>query len=39
VDEYGRLLRYVVRASDDMNVNVRLVRLGADHAVPLESGR
>jgi endonuclease YncB( thermonuclease family) len=29
VDRYGRLLRYVVRVKDDLNVNVRLVRVGA----------
>jgi endonuclease YncB( thermonuclease family) len=29
VDEYGRLLRYVVRVSDGLNVNVRLVAVGA----------
>ena len=29
VDEYGRLLRYVFRASDGLNVNVYLVRVGA----------
>jgi micrococcal nuclease len=29
VDDYGRLLRYVVRVSDEVNVNVRLVALGA----------
>ena len=29
VDEFGRLLRYVVRASDGLNVNVRLVAIGA----------
>ena len=29
VDEYGRLLRYVVRARDNLNVNVYLVRIGA----------
>jgi endonuclease YncB( thermonuclease family) len=29
VDQYGRLLRYVVRTSDGVNVNVRLVGLGA----------
>jgi endonuclease YncB( thermonuclease family) len=29
IDEYGRLLRYVVRARDDRNVNLRLVALGA----------
>ena len=29
VDQYGRLLRYVVRASDGLNVNVRLVTVGA----------
>lgn len=29
VDDYGRLLRYVVRASDGLNVNVRLVAKGA----------
>lgn len=29
VDRYGRLLRYVVRLSDSMNVNLRLVAVGA----------
>jgi endonuclease YncB( thermonuclease family) len=29
VDEYGRLLRYVVRAGDGLNVNIRLVAVGA----------
>lgn len=29
VDRYGRLLRYVVRVSDGMNVNLRLVAVGA----------
>jgi len=29
VDEYGRLLRYVIRARDGLNVNVRLVAVGA----------
>jgi endonuclease YncB( thermonuclease family) len=29
VDRYGRLLRYVVRARDGVNVNVRLVAVGA----------
>jgi micrococcal nuclease len=29
VDEYGRLLRYVVRAQDGLNVNLYLVRVGA----------
>ena len=29
VDQYGRLLRYAVRVSDGLNVNVQLVRLGA----------
>ena len=29
VDDYGRLLRYVVRASDGVDVNIRLVALGA----------
>ena len=29
VDQYGRLLRYVVRASDGVNVNLRLVAVGA----------
>ena len=29
VDRYGRLLRYVVRARDGLNVNVRLVAVGA----------
>ena len=29
VDQYGRLLRYVVRARDGLNVNLRLVAVGA----------
>jgi len=29
VDEYGRLLRYVIRARDRLNVNLYLVRVGA----------
>jgi micrococcal nuclease len=29
VDDYGRLLRYVVRARDGLNINVYLVRIGA----------
>ena len=29
VDDFGRLLRYVVRESDGVNVNARLVALGA----------
>jgi micrococcal nuclease len=29
VDSYGRLLRYVVRVRDGLNVNVRLVAVGA----------
>jgi len=29
VDQYGRLLRYVIRARDRLNVNVRLVTVGA----------
>jgi endonuclease YncB( thermonuclease family) len=29
VDRYGRLLRYVVRAKDGLNVNIQLVRIGA----------
>jgi endonuclease YncB( thermonuclease family) len=29
VDQYGRLLRYVVRVKDGVNVNVQLVRVGA----------
>jgi micrococcal nuclease len=29
VDGYGRLLRYVVRARDGLDVNIRLVRVGA----------
>jgi micrococcal nuclease len=29
VDRYGRLLRYVIRARDDVNVNLRLVAVGA----------
>ena len=36
VDKYGRLLRYVVRASDGLNVNVRLVAVGA--AAPYSYG-
>lgn len=29
VDDYGRLLRYVIRARDNLNINVYLVRVGA----------
>jgi endonuclease YncB( thermonuclease family) len=29
VDQYGRLLRYVIRARDGLSVNVYLVRVGA----------
>lgn len=29
VDQYGRLLRYVIRARDGLNVNTRLVAIGA----------
>ena len=29
VDQYGRLLRYFIRAHDGLNVNVRLVTVGA----------
>ena len=29
VDQYGRLLRYVIRVRDRLNVNVRLVAVGA----------
>jgi len=29
VDDFGRLLRYVVRVRDGMNVNIRLVAVGA----------
>jgi micrococcal nuclease len=29
VDQYGRLLRYVIRARDGLNINVRLVAIGA----------
>ena len=29
VDDYGRLLCYVIRTSDGVNVNVRLVAVGA----------
>jgi hypothetical protein len=29
VDQYGRLLRYIVRVADGLNVNVQLVRVGA----------
>jgi endonuclease YncB( thermonuclease family) len=32
VDDFGRLLRYVVRVSDKVNINLRLVAVGA--AVP-----
>jgi len=28
-DQYGRLLRYIVRAKDSLNVNLQLVRVGA----------
>jgi len=28
IDRYGRLLRYVIRARDGMNVNIRLVAVG-----------
>ena len=35
LDQYGRLLRYVVRARDRLNVNIRLVALGAAGAVLL----
>ena len=33
VDRYGRLLRYVVRVSDGMNVNLRLVAVGGGTVV------
>jgi endonuclease YncB( thermonuclease family) len=33
VDQYGRLLRYVVRVNGGLNVNIRLVAVGA--AAPL----
>jgi endonuclease YncB( thermonuclease family) len=29
VDQYGRLLRYIVRAKNGLNVNVQLIRVGA----------
>jgi endonuclease YncB( thermonuclease family) len=29
IDQYGRLLRYVIRASDGVDVNIRLVAVGA----------
>jgi micrococcal nuclease len=29
IDRYGRLLRYVVRVKDGLNVNIQLVRVGA----------
>jgi micrococcal nuclease len=29
VDQYGRLLRYIVRVKDGLNINVQLVRVGA----------
>lgn len=29
VDDYGRLLRYVIRVTDSVNVNIRLVAVGA----------
>lgn len=29
IDQYGRLLRYVVRVGDGVNINLHLVRLGA----------
>ena len=29
VDQYGRILRYVVRVKDGLNINVQLVRAGA----------
>jgi endonuclease YncB( thermonuclease family) len=29
VDRYGRLLRYVFRVRDGLNINLQLVRLGA----------
>jgi endonuclease YncB( thermonuclease family) len=29
VDQYGRLLRYVVRVNGGLNVNIRLVAVGA----------
>jgi endonuclease YncB( thermonuclease family) len=36
VDQYGRLLRYVVRIGDGVNVNIRLVAVGA--AAPISTG-
>jgi endonuclease YncB( thermonuclease family) len=29
IDQYGRLLRYIIRVKDGLNVNVQLVRIGA----------
>ena len=29
IDQYGRLLRYVTRVKDGLNVNIQLVRIGA----------
>src|SRR4030095_9966192 len=29
VDQYGRLLRYIIRAEEGLTLNVRLVRVGA----------
>jgi endonuclease YncB( thermonuclease family) len=39
VDEYGRLLRYVTRVSDGLNVNVYLVRVGAAAPYFYDGGR
>ena len=39
VDQYGRLLRYVIRARDGLNVNLYLVKIGAAAPYFYESRR
>ena len=39
VDQYGRLLRYVVRINGAVNVNVRLVAVGAAAALLLQGSQ
>ena len=39
IDDFGRLLRYVVRAGDGLNVNLRLVAIGAGAAWLYEGRR
>jgi Staphylococcal nuclease homologue len=39
VDLYERLLRYIIRAKDELNVNVQLVRVGAAAPYFFESRR